>query len=68
MLAILCVDSVPQRLAQIKQDLVPLSVRFHIITATNCHKAEQLLLQNTHNIALISSALINLAMVKPLLL
>lgn len=56
MLAILCVDSAPQRLAQIKQDLLPLSARFNIITATDRHSAEQLLLQNTHNIALLLCA------------
>ncbi len=56
MLAILCVDSEAQRLAQVKQDLLPLSARFNILTATDRHSAVQQLLQNSQPIALILSA------------
>jgi len=56
MLSILCVDSELQRLAQLKQDLLPLSVRFNIIDADTQKNAEQLLLQDNQNIALIICA------------
>ena len=56
MLTILCVDSDLQRLAQIKQDLLPLSARLNILDTTTQHQAEQLILQNSHNIALILCA------------
>jgi signal transduction histidine kinase len=56
MLTILCVDSDSQRLAQIKQDLLPLSARLNIIEAVTLHKAEQLILQGNPNIALILCA------------
>lgn len=56
MLTILCVDSDLQRLAQIKQDLLPLSARLNVIDAINLHKAEQFILQNNQKIALILCA------------
>ncbi len=56
MLTILCVDSDSQRLAQIKQDLLPLSARLSVIEATNLQQAEQLILQSSQDIALILCA------------
>ncbi|MFT6987352.1 MAG: signal transduction histidine kinase [Psychromonas sp.] len=56
MLTLLCVDSDSQRLAQIKQDLLPLSARLTFIEATNLQQAEKLILQEKQNIALILSA------------
>lgn len=56
MLTILCVDSDLQRLAQIKQDLLPLSARLNIIDAQDLHKAQQLVLQSNQKIALILCA------------
>lgn len=52
----LCVDSDSQRLAQIKQDLLPLNSTLTIIEATTLQKAQQLLLQNTEGVALILAA------------
>ena len=56
MLTILCIDSELQRLAQLKQDLLPLSIRFKVIEATTQKDAERLLLQNDQNIALLLCA------------
>ena len=56
MLTILCVDSELQRLAQLKQDLLPLSVRFKVIEATTQKSAEKLLLQNGQHITLLLCA------------
>jgi signal transduction histidine kinase len=56
MLTILCVDSNLQRLAQVKQDLLPLGARLTAIEATNIQEAEHLIVQNPSNIALILCA------------
>ncbi len=56
MLTMLCIDSNQQRLAQIKQDLLPLSARLTLIEASNIHQAEQLIIQNRQKIALILCA------------
>ncbi|MCW8995404.1 MAG: cyclic nucleotide-binding domain-containing protein, partial [Psychromonas sp.] len=56
MLTILCIDSNLQRLAQINQDLLPLSARLHVIDATNLQQAEQIILQNSQEIAIILCA------------
>jgi len=56
MLIMLCVDSDPQRLAQITEDLQPLSAGLTLLQATSLYQAEQLILQNKQNIALILCA------------
>lgn len=56
MLTLLCVDSNLQHLAQIKQDLLPLTARLSIITADNIHNAERLIFSNNYNIAIIICA------------
>jgi signal transduction histidine kinase len=56
MLTMLCVDSDPQRLAQIIADLQPLKTRLTLLQATSLFQAEQLILQNKQNIALILCA------------
>jgi signal transduction histidine kinase len=56
MLTILCIDSDPQRLAQIKQDLLPLSAQITIIQAINLLQAEKLIVQDKEKIALILCA------------
>ncbi|PKH04204.1 histidine kinase [Psychromonas sp. MB-3u-54] len=56
MLTMLCADSDPQRLAQIIEDLQPLKTRLTLLQATSLFQAEQLILQNKQNIALILCA------------
>jgi len=56
MLTLLCVDSDAQRLAQIRQDLLPLSARLTFIEATCLAQAEKIILQASQNIALILCA------------
>lgn len=56
MLTMLCVDSDPQRLAQIIDDLQPLHASLTLLQATSLYQAERLILQNKHNIALILCA------------
>lgn len=56
MLSMLCVDSDVQRLAQIKQDLLPLSATLKVIEATNLAQASQLILLNKNQFVIIMSA------------
>lgn len=56
MLNMLCVDSDLQRLAQVKQDLLPLGATLTIETATNLKQALQLIVQKQTQFALILSA------------
>jgi hypothetical protein len=56
MLTMLCADSDPQRLAQISEDIQPLKRRLTLLQATSLFQAEQLILQNKQNIALILCA------------
>ncbi|WP_413701188.1 hypothetical protein ACLKMH_05630 [Psychromonas sp. KJ10-10] len=53
MLMILCVDSDPQRLSQIKQDLILLNNNMDILEATTLQKALQLIVQNSDEIAIV---------------
>lgn len=53
MLTLLCIDSVPQRLAQIKQDLQTLTVQITIREATSLRQAEDILLHSSQDIALL---------------
>jgi signal transduction histidine kinase len=55
MLTMLCVDSDPQRLAQIIADLQPLKTRLTLLQATSLFQAEQVILHK-QNIALILCA------------
>lgn len=52
----LCVDSDLRRLAQIKQDLLPLSQSLKIIEAHTLQQAQQFILQKSEEFALILSA------------
>ncbi|PKG40599.1 histidine kinase [Psychromonas sp. Urea-02u-13] len=56
MLTMLCVDSDLQRLAQIKQDLLPLSATLQLVEATTLYEARQLIVQNSDTFALILCA------------
>ncbi|HEY5715789.1 MAG TPA: ATP-binding protein [Psychromonas sp.] len=56
MLTMLCADSNEQRLARIIQDLQPLSAHLTTLQATSLSQAEQLILQNKQDIALILCA------------
>jgi len=56
MLTILCVDSDLQRLAQIRQDLLPLSARLTFISASGAKEAEQLIVRHQEKLALILCA------------
>lgn len=56
MLTILCIDSDLQRLAQLRQDLLPLSAKLNIIEANNTAAAELLILKNNPAIVLIICA------------
>jgi len=45
MLTMLCVDSDPQRLSEIKQDLFPLNATLKLVEATTLKEAQQLILE-----------------------
>ena len=49
----LCVDSDPQRLNQIQQDLILLNNNMEILEATTLQKALQLIVQNSDEIAIV---------------
>lgn len=52
----LCIDSNPQQLEQIKKDLSPLPTPLTLITATSLQQAKQLMAENEHKISLILCA------------
>lgn len=56
MLTILCIDSNLQQLAQLYQDLLPLSASLNIIKASSAAEAQLLILKNNPAIALIICA------------
>ncbi|WP_022940194.1 ATP-binding protein [Psychromonas hadalis] len=56
MLTLLCVDSDIQRLAQIKQDLLPLSATLKIVEACTLKEAQLLIFQKSEEFALILTA------------
>jgi len=56
MLTMLCVDSDSQRLAQVRQDLLPLSATLKVVEAGSIKSAIALILQSDEKIALILSA------------
>lgn len=56
MLTVLCIDSNLQQLAQLRQDLLPLSASLNMIEATSVAEAQQLIIKNNPEIALIICA------------
>jgi len=56
MLTMLCVDSDPQRLSEIKQDLFPLNATLKLVEATTLKEAQQLILEGDGEFSLILTA------------